>query len=1153
MKKFTLFILALLFITLNSSAQNQQIIVGKNYVNPNEVTLVAERGTSTTIKFDLNELNLIEIETDYGLANKIMSANATIMLEAGSPELFYLPTALIIPDVGSAELDINYGEYTEYKNIEIAPSKGNLSRSIDPETVPYLKGEVYNQNAFFPGTLATLNEPFIMRDVRGQTLFVYPVQYNPVTKTLRIYSEITVTVNYNEEQGENELTNQKRHNTVDPAFNQMYGNMFINYNNLSRGYPTGEEGELLIICHTAWVDNMKPYVDWKRTIGRKTTIVPTSAITPSLTVANIKTYITNYYNNPANDLAYVLLVGDSPQVPTQTHNRPSATPTTLYSDHFYGQLVGTDPYLEVLVGRFSAESVTDVETQVQRAIHYERNLTTADTWLSVGIGLAQRECGGHFGECDDQHIEAIRGRLLNYGYTTVHQEYRGVTGIPNTTVAQVSLRFNNGAGVANYCNHGSITSWGFGITFDNSHVNALQNAGKLPFIFSVACLNGRFVGNTCFSEAWMRARQNNQPTGAIAFFGATVNLNWIPPMAAQDIFANIMLDLPLPYTYGNNGPQPGIKRTIAGAMLNATQMMMMVHGSNVGNLARDDFDSWLVFFFFFLNYRTKTPQAMAVTHNSEIPSTANSLFVTCVSGALAALSYIDGSNNVVILGTAVAGTDNIAVINFTLPATPPANVKLAVTGFNKVTYLADIQVSTFQPQFCEKPVGLDGIANGKNAIITWSQPEPIDGTLLGYNVYRDDEKIGETPPSVKMYKDNNLANGIYIYKVSARYEHCPESELTAGKTVVIFVPQFCEPPVELTSIIEENNVLLTWNEPVIDGTLIGYNIYRDEEKIAETLPSVKQYLDEELANGTYVYQVSAGYEHCGESELTAGKTVVVFVPQFCEKPISVAVEPFDCGVTVSWDEPENIDGTLLFYRLYMDGILTTTSEYPYTSIIHVITLNPGYSTYNATHIFQVNAVYEHCVSELTDEVTVDIICGPQLCEKPVELSGMAEENTAVINWREPENIDGTLLGYNIYRDEIKINAELVEELEYRDKDLADGTYVYQIFAKYEHCESELTDDVSITIITEAINEFHADSFNIYPNPATNELQVTSDKLQVTSVEVFDVMGRNLLSSPVTRHSSLVTIDVSHFPAGIYFVKIYTEEKQIVTKKLVVLR
>jgi len=71
---------------------------------------------------------------------------------------------------------------------------------------------------------------------------------------------------------------------------------------------------------------------------------------------------------------------------------------------------------------------------------------------------------------------------------------------------------------------------------------------------------------------------------------------------------------------------------------------------------------------------------------------------------------------------------------------------------------------------------------------------------------------------------------------------------------------------------------------------------------------------------------------------------------------------------------------------------------------------------------------------------------------------------------------------------------------------------------------------------------------IFPNPTTGKLQVTSDKLQVKNVEVLDVLGRieNHLSS-VTRYSSFVTLDISHLPSGIYFIRIETNEGTAVRK------
>jgi hypothetical protein len=72
--------------------------------------------------------------------------------------------------------------------------KGNIKRTKNPDEIPFIYGEDYKKNKFFPGDLVSLREPYMLRDHRGQTIITYPFQYNPVTKTLRVYSEITVEV-----------------------------------------------------------------------------------------------------------------------------------------------------------------------------------------------------------------------------------------------------------------------------------------------------------------------------------------------------------------------------------------------------------------------------------------------------------------------------------------------------------------------------------------------------------------------------------------------------------------------------------------------------------------------------------------------------------------------------------------------------------------------------------------------------------------------------------------------------------------------------------------------------------------------------------------------------------------------------------------------
>ena len=68
--------------------------------------------------------------------------------------------------------------------------------------------------------------------------------------------------------------------------------------------------------------------------------------------------------------------------------------------------------------------------------------------------------------------------------------------------------------------------------------------------------------------------------------------------------------------------------------------------------------------------------------------------------------------------------------------------------------------------------------------------------------------------------------------------------------------------------------------------------------------------------------------------------------------------------------------------------------------------------------------------------------------------------------------------------------------------------------------------------------YSENTIQIYPNPTNGQLQVTSYKLQEnTSIEIYDIVGRVVLSSAMSPLSPETTIDVSHLANGMYFLKI----------------
>jgi hypothetical protein len=461
----------------NAVSSEQPTAISKNLISSSDQSIV--------INFQIGGFYATTVETPRGKSQIISVPGMVSLLEGGAPDLPFYAVSTIIPDLALMDVKILKAEYTEFFNYEIAPSKGNFSRQIDPSTVPYTYGTMYNQDVFYPGIRTDLQEPYILRDFRGQAVSVFPFSYNDETKTLRVYHNLTVEVfNTGSNGGENQFVRARFSEKTDREFIHIYNRHFINYSQ-SRYPVLEEEGNLLIISHGPFMDAMQPLVDWKKTIGRPTEMVDVATIGTTSTA--IKAYVVNYYNTYG--LTHLLIVGDHQQVPS--HSMSGG-----FSDSFYGFILGNDSYNEVFVGRFSAETIPHVETQVQRTIEYERDLDETQTWLNIGMGIARNEGTGNGhngGENDYVHMNFIRDSLLNYTYVTVHQEYDGnVPGIPNTNATVMSQKFNDGVSITNFCNHGSMTGWSVA-NYNISHVNALTNVGKLPFIWSVACDNGRFT------------------------------------------------------------------------------------------------------------------------------------------------------------------------------------------------------------------------------------------------------------------------------------------------------------------------------------------------------------------------------------------------------------------------------------------------------------------------------------------------------------------------------------------------------------------------------------------------------------------------------------------------------------------------------------
>ena len=596
------------------------------------------------------------------------------MKQKGLPDMADIRRSILVDDTAKMNIRVTYSDFEVYDNILIAPSKGYITRDINPSDVPFEFDSFYNQDRWYPRDVAELSKPYIIRDFRGTVVVVNPFQYNPIQKQLRFYNEITVEVYPDGEDTINCIYREKLPSKVDFEFNEIYKGHFINYQtSLNRYTPVSDQGKMLVITYDSFYDNMVPFVQWKNMKGIPTEMVNISDI--GTTASAIDSYIDQYYQQD-NELTFVLLVGDIDQM-------PSLSAAGGASDPSYTYILGDDHYPDLFIGRFSANNDGELDTQIERTLEYEKALFTSTDWLDAGTGIASNQGVGDEGEYDWEHMRKIRNILLNFTYNTVDELYDGDHGGEDdpdyVTVSDVSTALNEGRSMINYCGHGSATSWSTS-DFSNSDINNLVNNNMLPFIWSVACSNGDFDGYTaCFGEAWLRATNNGEPTGGIACFASSIGQYWDPPMDGQDEMNDILTE-----TYTDN-----IKRTYGGISFNGCMHMNDNYPWSGNDGGYDMTDTWHIFGDPSLEVRTDAPTQLSVDHAEAIigGSTSYEVDVQGVSGALCAVSY-----NYNLLGYAYTDETGHAEILFAEPISDIYTVDFVVTAFNKEPYITELSV-----------------------------------------------------------------------------------------------------------------------------------------------------------------------------------------------------------------------------------------------------------------------------------------------------------------------------------------------------------------------------------------------------------------------------------------------------------------------------
>ena len=162
--------------------------------------------------------------------------------------------------------------------------------------------------------------------------------------------------------------------------------------------------------------------------------------------------------------------------------------------------------------------------------------------------------------------------------------------------------------------------------------------------------------------------------------------------------------------------------------------------------------------------------------------------------------------------------------------------------------------------------------------LNWNTPVPSTAVLGGYRVFRNDVQIADVDTTQHNFYDFNVIPNLnYSYNIKSIYSS-PNGHSASTDTLTVTVTSVPMIPIlQTVEIVDTNSVHLQWMLPELDRGVIGFQIYRNGGLLHSIdSVSVTNWINEDLPNGQYSYQVAAQYP-AFTSDLSAPMSVTINV------------------------------------------------------------------------------------------------------------------------------------------------------------------------------------------------------------------------------------------------------------------------------------
>lgn len=331
-----------------------------------------------------------------------------------------------------------------------------------------------------------------------------------------------------------------------------------------------------------------------------------------------------------------------------------------------------------------------------------------------------------------------------------------------------------------------------------------------------------------------------------------------------------------------------------------------------------------------------------------------------------------------------------------------------------------------------------------------------------------------------------------------------------------YLYEYTDHPYTAINIIAEqdnNDLIISWEAPQ-QATPSGYNLYVNGELLVEKTKEMSYTTP--ITEDLYVIEVVAIYGEKTSVPALSKVNTAIDAPQ----DIEATAETTD--LKIKWNA---VDGATT-YRLYRGNELLTET----TSTIY----RDGCIQMGMEYCYRVRAVKGDMTSAYSAE-SCAMIEADDPCFSPTNLNAIIEQDAegfdhnfkVTMSWDAAENAKE----YDIYLNGSYLST--TAETSYVKGFDEEGTHYFTVVTRCEVGESLPSAAFEFEIKGESVEELE-NKFEIYPNPIDDVLYIELNE-NVKEINIYNIYGIKM--STVNGQQSTVTVDMSGFNPGIYFVEI----------------